>query len=33
VGDGAYVRFRYDIWCGDKALKDAFQDLYGIVCV
>ena len=30
VGDGANVSFWHDLWCGNKALKEAFPDLYGI---
>ena len=30
VGNGANVRFWCDLWCGDKALKEAFPNLYGI---
>jgi hypothetical protein len=26
------VRFWHDLWYGDKALKEAFLDLYGITC-
>ena len=25
VEDGSKVRFWHDLWCGDMALKDAFQ--------
>ena len=24
---------RHDLWCGYKALKEVFLDLYGIACV
>jgi hypothetical protein len=30
--DGSKVRFWHDRWCGDKALKEAFPNLYGIIC-
>lgn len=33
VEDGVNVRFWHDLWCGDKTLKKAFLDLYGIICV
>jgi len=32
VGDGSKVRFLHDLWCGDKTVKEAFHDLYGIAC-
>jgi hypothetical protein len=32
VENGSKVRFLHDRWCGDKALKEAFSDLYGIAC-
>ena len=32
LGDGTSDRFWNDIWSGDKALKVAFLDLYGIAC-
>jgi hypothetical protein len=32
VGDGSKARFWNDLWCEDKALKEAFQDLYVIAC-
>jgi hypothetical protein len=30
MGDGSKIRFWNDSWCGDKALKEAFLDLYCI---
>jgi hypothetical protein len=30
VGDCTNFRFWHDLWCGDKVLKEAFPDLYGI---
>jgi hypothetical protein len=33
VGVGTNVRFWHDLWWGDKALKEAFPDLYGIACI
>jgi hypothetical protein len=30
VGDGANVGLWHDLWGGDKALKEAFSDFYGI---
>jgi hypothetical protein len=30
VRDSSKVIFRHDLWCGDMAHKEAFQDLYGI---
>jgi hypothetical protein len=33
VGDGSKVRFWHDHWCGDTALKESFQDLFGIACI
>jgi hypothetical protein len=33
VGVGSKIRFWHEPWCGDKALKEAFLDLYGITCV
>jgi hypothetical protein len=30
VGDGVSARFWNDLWCGDKALKEAIPYLYGI---
>jgi hypothetical protein len=32
MGVGSKVRFRHDLWCEDKDLKEAFPDLYGIAC-
>jgi hypothetical protein len=32
VGVRSKIRFWHDLWCGDKALKEAFLDLYGIAC-
>jgi hypothetical protein len=29
-GEGSRIRFWEDIWCGDRALKDAFPDLFSI---
>jgi hypothetical protein len=31
VGDGSKIRFWYDVWCGDQALKITFLDLFSIV--
>jgi hypothetical protein len=28
VSDGSKIRFWHDMWCGDKALKAAFPDLF-----
>ena len=33
VGGGSEIRFWHDLWCGDKAFKEAFSDLYSIGCV
>jgi hypothetical protein len=33
LGDGSNIRFYHDVWCGEKALKEDFPDLYSIVCV
>jgi hypothetical protein len=33
VGDGANVKYWYDLWCGDNALRKAFPNLYDIACV
>jgi hypothetical protein len=33
VEDGYKIRFWHDLWCGDKALKEAFSNLYSIACV
>jgi hypothetical protein len=33
VGAGFKVRFCHDMWCGDKALKEALPNLYGIAHV
>jgi hypothetical protein len=33
VGDVSKIRFWHDLWCGDKAFKEAFPDLYSIACV
>jgi hypothetical protein len=30
VGDGSKVKFWHDLWCGDRALKDAYPVLFGI---
>lgn len=30
MANGFKVRFWNDLWCGDKALKEAFPDLYGV---
>jgi hypothetical protein len=32
VGDGSKARLWHDLWCGDRAFKEAFQNLYGIAC-
>jgi hypothetical protein len=32
VRDGANVSFYHGPWCGGKALKEAFSDLFGIAC-
>jgi hypothetical protein len=33
MGDGFKIRFWHDVWCGKKALKEAFPDLYNIAHV
>jgi hypothetical protein len=33
LGDGSNIRFYHDVWCGEKALKEDFPDLYSTVCV
>jgi hypothetical protein len=30
--DGSKVKFWHDLWCGDKAFKEAFPYFYGIAC-
>lgn len=32
VGIGSKVRSWHDLWCGDKALKESFPNLYGTAC-
>ena len=32
LGDGIWVWFRHDRWCGDTKLKDDFPVLYSIAC-
>jgi hypothetical protein len=33
VGDGFNIILWYDLWCGDKALKEAFPNLFSIACM
>jgi hypothetical protein len=33
LGDSSKIRFWHDEWYGEKAFKEAFSDLYIIVCV
>jgi hypothetical protein len=33
VGDGSKIWLWHNMWCGDKAFKEAFPDLYSIACV
>ncbi len=28
VGDGAQIKFWFDIWCGEEPLKDTFPELF-----
>jgi hypothetical protein len=28
LGKGSKIRFWYDVWCGDRALKEAFPGLF-----
>ena len=30
VSNGFKIRFQHDLWCGDKALKIAFLDLFNL---
>lgn len=30
VGNGVKVKFWHDLWCGDRALKDVFPQVYGL---
>jgi hypothetical protein len=30
VGDGLHIRFWYDVWCGEAAIKFSFPELYSI---
>jgi hypothetical protein len=32
VEDCSKIRFWYDLWCGDLAIKEAFPVLFGIAC-
>jgi hypothetical protein len=32
-GEGSKIRFWDDVWCGDRALKEAFPGLYSIACL
>lgn len=33
MGDGSKIRFWHDVWHGEKALKEAFLNLYSSACV
>ena len=33
LGDGSKIKFWHDVWCGEKAFKEAFLILYSIACV
>ena len=33
VGDGIWVKFWYDVWCGECPLKESFPDLFSISSV
>lgn len=33
MGDGFKIRFWHDVWCREKALKEAFPNLYSIACM
>jgi hypothetical protein len=32
VENGSKVILWHDLWCGDRAFKDVFPNLYGIAC-
>jgi hypothetical protein len=32
LGDGSWIRFWYDRWCGDTKLKEDFPVFYSIAC-
>jgi hypothetical protein len=31
--DKSKIKFWHNVWCGEKALKKAFPDLYNIACM
>jgi hypothetical protein len=33
LGDGSKIRFRYDVWCGESSLREAFSVLHIIARV
>jgi hypothetical protein len=33
LGDGTWISFWHDLWCGDMVLKVTFPVLFGIPCV
>jgi hypothetical protein len=33
MGDGSKIRLWHDVWYGEKALKEAFSDIYNIAYV
>jgi hypothetical protein len=33
LGDGSKIKFWYDVWCREMALKEAFPDLYNVALV
>ena len=32
MGNRNKISFEHDLWCGEKALKEAFPNLFGIAC-
>ena len=32
LGDGSWIRFWHDQWCGDTKLKEEFPVLFSIAC-